>query len=68
METHGRSLIKAITFRIVATAITILLVLAFTGNAVIGLTVGSLEFLVKTIVYYFHERVWNMLQYGKKES
>jgi len=68
METHGRSLIKSITFRIMASFVTIILVLAFTGNLVASFSVGSLEFVLKTIIYYFHERLWNTLQYGKKEG
>ncbi len=68
METHGRSLIKSITFRIMASFVTIILVLTFTGNLVASFSVGSLEFVLKTIIYYFHERLWNTSQYGQKEG
>jgi len=66
METHARSMMKAITFRIVATFITILLVFVFTESLVISVGVGSLEFVLKMIIYYLHERIWNMLQFGRK--
>jgi uncharacterized membrane protein len=68
METHGRSLIKSITFRIMASFVTIILVLTFTGNLVASFSVGSLEFVLKAIIYYFHERLWNTSQYGQKEG
>jgi uncharacterized membrane protein len=68
METHARSLMKSITFRIVATFITILLVLVFTGSLTTSVAVGSLEFVFKMIVYYLHERIWNMLQVGRKSA
>ncbi len=44
---------------------TILLVYAFTGNIVLGSSVGAAELIVKTLVYYVHERVWNRLGFGR---
>ena len=66
VETHARSVVKAISWRIVATLTTVLLVFVFTRSFVISLGVGALEFLLKILVYYLHERVWNMIQYGRR--
>lgn len=68
MDKRVRSLSKAISWRIVATSTTILLVFIFTGNPLLSVGVGSLELIVKLIVYYLHERVWNMSDFGRKES
>jgi uncharacterized membrane protein len=62
-ESHLRSIIKGISWRIVATSDTILIVLAITclsGNCSIhdALKIGVAEFLIKLIVYYVHERGW----------
>lgn len=62
-ESHLRSIIKGISWRIVATSDTILIVLAITclsGNCSIddAIKIGIAEFLIKLIVYYIHERVW----------
>ena len=62
-ESHLRSLIKGITWRIVATVDTILVVLlitCLTGNCSIdhAIKIGLVEFLLKLAVYYMHERVW----------
>jgi len=65
MEKRVRSLLKAISWRIVATSTTILLVFLLTGNLVISVGVGSLELLFKTVIYYIHERIWNMSNFGK---
>ena len=65
MENRVRSLLKAISWRIVATSTTMLLVFLFTGNLVISVGVGSLEILLKIVIYYVHERIWNMLNFGK---
>ncbi len=62
-ESHLRSLIKGITWRIIATTDTILIVLlitCITGNCNIdqAIKIGFVEFALKLIVYYLHERVW----------
>lgn len=66
MEKHVRSIAKAISWRIVATITTILLVFAFTGNLTVSGSVGLLELVLKTVIYYFHERVWNLSGFGRK--
>jgi len=68
MENRARSLAKAITFRIGATLITILLVFLFTGSLIISTAVGSLEFILKIFFYYLHERIWNLFSFGRKNS
>jgi uncharacterized membrane protein len=65
METHVRSMVKAISWRIVATLTTILLVFAFTGNLVVSGGVGLTELLTKIIIYYVHERLWNASSFGR---
>ena len=62
-ESHLRSLVKGISWRIVATSDTILVVLfitCITGDCSIdnALKIGVSEFLIKYIIYYFHERAW----------
>ncbi|MEM3626743.1 MAG: DUF2061 domain-containing protein [Candidatus Bathyarchaeia archaeon] len=66
MEKPIRSLMKAVSWRIVATLTTIILVFIFTGNIVISGGVGFLELFVKIAVYYIHERIWNLLDFGRK--
>ena len=62
-ESHLRSIIKGISWRIVATGDTILVVLlitCLTGNCSIehAIKIGLIEFLLKLAVYYIHERLW----------
>jgi len=68
MEKPIRSLIKAISWRIVATLTTILLVFAFTGNLVLSSGVGIIEFSLKPLIYYVHERIWNMSNFGRERK
>lgn len=65
MENHVRSIMKTITWRIVGTVPTVLLVFLFTGNLPVSFGVGSLEFVSKIPLYYLHERLWNLLPYGR---
>ena len=62
-ESHLRSILKGISWRIIATSDTILVVLlvtCLTGMCSIenALKIGFLEFFIKLGVYYFHERIW----------
>lgn len=63
-ESHLRSVLKAITYRIVGTLTTGVLVYAVTGDFRVSLTIAALEPLVKTVVYYLHERAWQQVPRG----
>lgn len=69
-ESHFRSLLKGISWRVLATLDTILIVSLITwvvnGTPSIGdaVRVGLWEFVLKFIVYYLHERVWERLRIG----
>ena len=57
-----RSAIKAVTWRVVASADTFLIGYLVTGNFVAGASIEGFEVLTKMFVYYFHERVWAHLK------
>ena len=64
-ESHLRSLIKGISWRIVATTDTICVVLLVTclmGACSIeeAIKIGVVEFLIKYVAYYIHERAWQV--------
>lgn len=65
-DAHLRSLIKALSWRVFATLATILIVFVFTKKLVLSLEVGLIEVIVKLILYYFHERIWGWVPWGKK--
>ena len=70
-ESVLRSLLKSFSWRIIAISDTILTVLLITcvfgdcsfGNA---LAIGFLEFLIKFIAYFIHERIWLSIQFEKR--
>ena len=66
MEKHTRTIFKTLSWRIVATSTTLLLVYFFTEDIVLSVGVGIIESFLKTLIYYIHERVWNRTDYGRK--
>ena len=53
-----KSLLKAISWRIVGTIDTMVISYFITGKLTVAVSIGSIEVLSKTILYYFHERLW----------
>ncbi len=66
-ESNGRSIIKTISWRFWASLTTAALVLAFTGEIEIALAIGGIEVVLKLFLYFFHERAWNKIPFGRKE-
>lgn len=64
-ETHRRSLLKGISWRVTGTIDTLILSYFFTGSIQIALGIGATEIVTKVILFYFHERIWNKLSWGK---
>ena len=65
-ETSARSIIKGLTWRLVATFSTIVIAYLITGQTKIALQIGGIEFVAKIAVYYLHERIWLRISFGKK--
>jgi len=68
METRKRSIVKSITFRIIATLLTFLVVWLFTRDIVVSSGVSIVENLLKMVAYYFHERAWVNVKWGLVEK
>jgi len=63
--TKQRSALKAITWRIIGTADTFVISWAITKEPVTAGAIASFEVFTKTILYYFHERGWNKVKWGR---
>jgi uncharacterized membrane protein len=53
-----KSLLKAVSWRIVGTIDTMMISYFVTGKLTVAFTIGSVEVITKTVLYYFHERIW----------
>lgn len=72
-ESHLRSILKGISWRVIATTDTVLVALMITclfGQCSIenALKIGAVEFLLKLLFYYVHERIWQRFQDGTAVS
>lgn len=63
-DSRFRSLFKAVTYRIVGTLTTSMIVFVVTGELIVAFTVGLVEPLAKIIIYYVHERVWELVPHN----
>ncbi len=63
-ESPLRSLLKAVTYRITGTAATAAIVYLASGELTLALTVGAVEPLAKIVIYYLHERAWQLVPRG----
>ena len=66
--TKQRSALKAITWRIIGTVDTFIISWAITKEPVTAGAIASFEVFTKTILYYFHERGWNKVKWGRKNG
>ena len=69
-ESHIRSILKGISWRLIATTDTLLVVLFITcllGECSLenAIKIGAAEFLIKLVIYYMHERIWQYKGRGK---
>ena len=65
-ETHFRSVLKAVSWRIFGTVATTALVFVFTRQLVLSLAVGAVEFISKIGLFWMHERLWDRFAWGKQ--
>lgn len=65
MESHLRSVIKGLSWRILATVVTTTVVFLYTGAFTVAVLVGSTDALTKIILYWAHERVWLTVRWGR---
>ncbi len=64
-ETNTRSFVKALSWRVIATTITVSIAYLFTGEVKVALEIGGLDMVLKIIAYFFHERLWGNIRIGK---
>ena len=68
MDTHSRSFAKALSWRVTGTIDTMIISLVITGSIKLAAAIGATEVVTKSLLYYFHERAWLRIPYGRKTS
>ncbi len=68
MEHPKRSLAKAISWRLFSFCLTIVIIYLYTKNIRQAIGVGAGIDIVKMILYYLHERLWNKSHFGRQKA
>jgi len=63
--TKPRSFIKSLTYRIFGTITSWAVVYIITNKGSLASLIAFWETVVKVAVYYWHERVWDKIQWGR---
>jgi len=65
---HKRSFVKALTWRLTGTADTFILSMLITRQVKFALAISGTELVTKIFLYYFHERIWERVSWGKSKD
>ena len=60
-----RSIMKALSWRLIGTLDTLIVSYVLTGEIGLATSIASLDFITKLVLYFFHERIWNTIKWGK---
>ncbi|WP_439129130.1 DUF2061 domain-containing protein [Polaribacter sp.] len=60
-----RSVLKALSWRVIGTLDTLVVSYVLTGEIALATSIASIDFLTKLVLYFFHERIWNKIKWGK---
>ena len=65
-DTAVRSLAKAISWRVTGTIDTFVISWLITGQVLLASGIAFTEIITKVFLFWFHERVWNCIMWGRK--
>ena len=64
-DSHARSVAKAASWRATGTLDTFLVSWLVTGTAALAGGIAATEVATKVILFYLHERAWNLVRWGR---
>jgi uncharacterized membrane protein len=64
-EKIKRSFTKSISWRVIGTVDTVLISWFVTNTFALAFSIGAIELITKMLLYFFHERIWNGIKWGK---
>ena len=65
MEQKRRTLVKTLTWRVIAFVTTMVVVYAYSRDAKESIVVSVVANFLKMFFYYVHERTWNRVNFGR---
>jgi sulfate adenylyltransferase large subunit len=67
-ETHSRSFAKAVSWRATGSIDTFVVTFVISGSTKLAGSVAVTEVMTKILIYYFHERIWALVPWGKQHA
>ncbi len=64
-EKPYRSVVKTLSWRALGTLDTFVISFFITSDTTMAASIASIEIVTKIILYYFHERAWNKISFGR---
>jgi uncharacterized membrane protein len=64
-ETRKRSIAKSILWRIICIIVSVLVSFILTTRWDLAVVIGTSYNIITMFLYYFHERIWNRINWGK---
>ncbi len=64
-EKTYRNIVKTVSWRTIGTIDTIIISWAVIGKLDFAVAIGGIELFTKMVLYYFHERTWNRIRFGR---
>lgn len=64
-DSRIRSIVKGLTWRVIATSTTMALVYWVTGSVELMAHAGMADVVLKLLFYYGHERAWGRVAWGR---
>ena len=64
-DTTQRSLVKALSWRFIASAATFIISFFVSTDLTVAGTIAAIQFVANIILYFLHERAWDRIRWGK---
>ncbi len=68
MESHARSIAKALSYRVLGSCVTACICFAVSGKLALSMGAGAVDMVLKLGLYFIHERVWNHIAFGREKA
>ena len=65
-ETTARSVAKTLSWRVCGSTATFAISYAILGDFALSGTIAIIQLTFNTVLYFFHERVWNWIEWGRR--
>jgi uncharacterized membrane protein len=66
-ETRKRSVVKSIVWRFICVVVSIVTSYLLIARWDVAIAIGGAYNVITMVLYYFHERIWNIIKWGRDD-